>query len=262
MDISDNIIYNNIQQSEEDKINGIDELNYKNDILGTMLDFSSDGEEILLGTKFDDHILKNVEDWNETFNYGLSEFERYTLDDFKESMNAYSNITINVDEDKESNYKYYSFESKTNNGFISHAFFKVFIIVFESYNSTLININSTIMPLYDFINITHMNEMDENSHDILYELRKVPTIGGQVRCFSEWTQKEFVIKNVSIPILMRAVSYFQQLEKDKDKEVDKDNLVNEVIVNEFIKYETVKKDKKEHVGLLKFLYNTLKWALW
>jgi hypothetical protein len=61
---------------------------------------------------------------------------------------------------------------------------------------------------------------------------------------------------------MRAVSYFQQLEKDKDKELDKDNLVNEVIVNEFIKHETDKTEKKEHIGLLKFLYNTLKWALW
>ena len=277
MDISYNEICNNIQGINElDSVEQFQEVDHLDDLrgtpikhnvnvddlIGTTIKHNVNVDEILLGTKLDDHFLKNVEDWNETFNYGLSEFERYSLDEFKENINNYSNIDIKVDEDTESNYKYYSFEATTNNGFISHTSLKVFIVVFESYNSTLININDTIMPLYDFINITYMNEVNDITHDIVNELRKVPFTGDTIRCYTEWTQKEFIIKNVSISILMRAISYFQQIEKDKEKELDKDNLVNDVIVNEFINHKTEKKDNKEHIGLLRSLYNILKWALW
>jgi hypothetical protein len=243
--------------NELDNIEQYQNINEVDDLKGDLKCDLNDKEEILLGSKTADDFLKNVEDWNETFNYGLSEFEQFSIDEFKQNINKYNNITIHSDEDNETNYKYYLFESNTK-GTFSHSYsFRVFIILFESYNTQLININNTIMPLYDFINITHMTEEVKTNEIGVHELRVMPFIGNTIKCFNEWTQKQFSIQNVSIPILMRAVSYFQQLEKDKDKELDKDQLVNDVIVNEYINHE-----KNNHIGILKRMYYILKWALW
>jgi hypothetical protein len=259
MDISYNEIYDNIQGINElDDIEEQQNVNDIDDLRGVMpIKTTVNTDEILIGGKIDDDFLKNVEDWNETFNYGLSEFEKYTNDDFKDNINNHSNIIIHTDEDIDANYKYYLFESHIKSTFLNKSELKVFVVLFESYNDTLININDTIMPLYDFINITHIFEDNKHIESGYSELRNIPYTGNTIICYNEAEQKQFSIKNISIPILMRAISYFQQLEKDKDKELDKDQLVNDVIVNEYINHE-----KNTHVGIIRYLYNILKWALW
>jgi len=156
-----------------------------------------------------------VQQWGERYDYSL-----FNPNSFEESIKVYRNIKVNTISD-ENGQNYYHFSCESQNGILSPYLNELTIISFDSFAGTLLNINNIVIPLYEFINVSRMEEIvpqtDACSNQ---QLRREPALGYGVNCYSVWSNREIALPNTSIPLIMRAIGYFQVIERDNSKVID------------------------------------------
>jgi hypothetical protein len=161
-----------------------------------------------------------VQQWGERYDYGSPEFGLFNPNSFEESIKVYRNIKVNTISD-ENGQTYYHFSCESQNGILSPYLNELTIISFDSFAGSLLNINNIVIPLHEFINVTRMEEIVPQTDACSnHQLRCEPTIGYGVNCYSVWSNREFALPNTSIPLIMRAIGYFQVIERDNSKVID------------------------------------------
>ena len=177
-------------------------------------------EDTLLGESTEGEKEITVQQWGETYDYGAPEIGLFNPNSFEESIKVYKNIKVSTASD-ENGQNYYHFSCPSQNGILSPYLNELIIISFDSFAGTLLNINNIVLPLHEFIHVSRMEEIvPQNEVCPNHQLRNEPALGYGVKCYSIWSHREFSLPNTSIPLIMRAISYFQSIERENSKVVD------------------------------------------
>jgi len=172
-------------------------------------------EDVLLGESTQGEKEITVQQWGETYDYGAPEIGLFNPNSFEESIKIYRNIKISTISD-ENEQNYFHFSCPSQNGILSPYLNELIIITFDSFAGTLLNINNIVIPLQEFIHVSRMEEIiPQNEVCPNHQLRSVPVLGYGVKCYSIWSHREFSLPNTSIPLVMRAIGYFNSNESCK-----------------------------------------------
>lgn len=132
------------------------------------------------------------------------EFARYENDPVQTEKDAYDKIAVKTRTD-EWGWKYYVFDNKSSQ-YLS-------AVLFSSNERTLVNLNGTILPLSEFLDVTHIAEHTPAESKIT-DLRSMPNQSAVV-CKTS-TGAEFTIPKTSISVVMKAVAVLSDAAEDDD----------------------------------------------
>jgi hypothetical protein len=156
-------------------------------------------KDALSATVSDDDSIDSNDEHNE-------EFARYENDPVQTEKDAYDKIAVNTRTD-EWGWKYYVFDNKSSQ-YLS-------AVLFSSNERTLVNLNGTILPLSEFLDVTHIAE-HTSAESKITDLRSMPNQSA-VLCKTSMGA-EFTIPKTSISVVMKAVAVLSDAADDEGEE--------------------------------------------
>jgi hypothetical protein len=129
-------------------------------------------------------------------------FAHFDSDILRNTTSVYDDIKIKSRVD-DNGWEYYVFDSGENELLSASQYLSV--VVFPSKKHTLVNINGVVLPLSEFLDITHLDDKSSIAapEKKITDLRSVPNQNA-IKCTT--TTGSFSIPNASIPVIMKAMS--------------------------------------------------------